>query len=128
MTATATRTATGTTTVVGFTGVSKSFGDVRAVADLTLSLHPGETVALLGPNGAGKSTALDLLLGLRTPDTGTVELFGTSPRQAIAQGRVGAMLQSGGLMNEVTVREIVQLACDLHPRAYPRTRCWRRPI
>lgn len=119
MTATATRTATGTTTVVGFTGVSKSFGDVRAVADLTLSLHPGETVALLGPNGAGKSTALDLLLGLRTPDTGTVELFGTSPRQAIAQGRVGAMLQSGGLMNEVTVREIVQLACDLHPRAYP---------
>jgi ABC-2 type transport system ATP-binding protein len=108
-----------TTTVVGFKGVSKSFGDVRAVADLTLELHPGETVALLGPNGAGKSTALDLLLGLRMPDAGTVELFGGSPRQAIARGRVGAMLQSGGLMEDVTVREIIQLACDLHPRAHP---------
>ncbi|MDX6314397.1 MAG: type transport system ATP-binding protein, partial [Streptomyces sp.] len=105
--------------MVGFKGVSKSFGDVRAVADLTLELHPGETVALLGPNGAGKSTALDLLLGLRMPDAGTVELFGGSPRQAIARGRVGAMLQSGGLMEDVTVREIIQLACDLHPRAHP---------
>jgi ABC-2 type transport system ATP-binding protein len=119
MTATAIHATAGPTTpVVGFTGVSRSFGDVRAVADLTLDLHPGETVALLGPNGAGKSTALDLLLGLRTPDAGTVRLFGGSPRQAIAQGRVGAMLQSGGLMDEVTVREIVQLACDLHPKAY----------
>jgi ABC-2 type transport system ATP-binding protein len=92
---------------------------VHAVAALSLTLHPGETVALLGPNGAGKSTALDLLLGLRTADSGTVELFGTTPREAITQGRVGAMLQSGGLMEEVTVREIVRLACDLHPRAYP---------
>jgi ABC-2 type transport system ATP-binding protein len=122
MTATATPTTTATTettAVVDFADVSKSFGEVHAVAGLSLTLHPGETVALLGPNGAGKSTALDLLLGLRTPDTGTVRLFGTSPRQAITQGRVGAMLQSGGLMDEVTVREIVKLACDLHPRAYP---------
>jgi ABC-2 type transport system ATP-binding protein len=124
MTATASRTtgsATGTpaTAAVHFADVSKSFGEVHAVAALSLTLHPGETVALLGPNGAGKSTALDLLLGLRTADSGTVELFGTTPREAITQGRVGAMLQSGGLMEEVTVREIVRLACDLHPRAYP---------
>lgn len=123
MTATATRTtgsATGTpSTAVHFADVSKSFGDVHAVASLSLTLHPGETVALLGPNGAGKSTALDLLLGLRTADSGTVRVFGTTPREAITQGRVGAMLQSGGLMEEVTVREIVRLACDLHPRAYP---------
>lgn len=105
--------------VVGFSGVNKSFGPVHAVADLTLTLHPGETVALLGPNGAGKSSALDLLLGLRNPDSGTVQVFGTTPAQAIAQGRVGAMLQSGGLMEDVTVREIVSLACALHPRAYP---------
>ncbi|MEU5419807.1 ABC transporter ATP-binding protein [Streptomyces sp. NPDC001407] len=105
--------------VVSFENVSKSYGEVRAVADLDLQLHPGETVALLGPNGAGKSSTLDLLLGLRTPDAGRVELFGTSPQQAIAQGKVGAMLQSGGLMEEVKVRELVKLACDLHPRAYP---------
>lgn len=107
-----------TTTVVAFEQVSKAFGEVRAVDGLTLALHPGETVALLGPNGAGKSTTLDLLLGLKQPDAGSVRLFGTGPREAIVAGRVGAMLQSGGLMDEVTVAELVRLACDLHPRPY----------
>ncbi|MGN9756502.1 ABC transporter ATP-binding protein [Streptomyces sp. SD31] len=107
-----------TTTVVAFDQVSKSYGNVRAVDRLTLALYPGETVALLGPNGAGKSTTLDLLLGLKQPDGGAVRLCDTSPREAIVAGRVGAMLQSGGLMDEVTVAELVRLACDLHPRPY----------
>jgi ABC-2 type transport system ATP-binding protein len=112
--------ASGTTgPVVSFSQVNKSFGQVRAVSDLSLTLHAGETVALLGPNGAGKSTALDLLLGLRNADSGTVEVFGGTPARAINKGRVGAMLQSGGLMEEVKVRELVKLACDLHPKAYP---------
>ncbi|MEU8822595.1 ABC transporter ATP-binding protein [Streptomyces sp. NPDC048636] len=104
---------------VRFERVTKNYGDVRAVDGLDLTLHPGETVALLGPNGAGKSSTLDLLLGLRHPDSGSVEVFGTTPRQAIARGRVGAMLQSGCLMEEVTVRELVGLACDLHPKGHP---------
>ncbi|QEU92030.1 ABC transporter ATP-binding protein [Streptomyces kanamyceticus] len=103
---------------VRFEQVTKSYGDVRAVDALTLDLRPGETVALLGPNGAGKSSTLDLLLGLRQPDSGTVRVFGTSPREAITAGRVGAMLQSGGLMDEVTVKELVRLACALHPRPH----------
>ncbi|PNE39109.1 MULTISPECIES: ABC transporter ATP-binding protein [Streptomyces] len=124
MTTTATTTATtaqdaGRAPVVSFQGVSKSYGAVRAVADLHLELHPGETVALLGPNGAGKSSTLDLLLGLRTPDAGSVSLFGATPQRAIQQGKVGAMLQSGGLMEGVKVRELVQLARDLHPQGYP---------
>ncbi|MFJ2767743.1 ABC transporter ATP-binding protein [Streptomyces sp. NPDC087300] len=106
------------TPAVRFEQVTKSYGDVRAVDALTLDLRPGETVALLGPNGAGKSSTLDLLLGLRQPDSGTVRVFGTSPREAITAGRVGAMLQSGGLMDEVTVRELVRLACALHPRPH----------
>ncbi|MEU6478254.1 ABC transporter ATP-binding protein [Streptomyces sp. NPDC047017] len=106
------------TAVVAFEQVTKSYGNVRAVDGLTLTLHPGETVALLGPNGAGKSTTLDLLLGLKNPDSGTVRVFGTGPREAITAGHVGAMLQSGGLMEEVTVAELVRLACDLHPRRY----------
>ncbi|CAL9441607.1 ABC transporter ATP-binding protein [Streptomyces althioticus] len=108
-----------TTDTVVFDRVTKSYGDVRAVDDLTLTLRPGETVALLGPNGAGKSTTLDLLLGLKRPDSGSVTVLGTGPREAIVAGRVGAMLQSGGLMDEVTVAELVRLACGLHPRPYP---------
>ncbi|MFJ2232366.1 ABC transporter ATP-binding protein [Streptomyces sp. NPDC087859] len=107
-----------TTTAVEFDQVRKAYGEVRAVDGLTLALYPGETVALLGPNGAGKSTTLDLLLGLRNPDSGSVRLFGGGAREAIVAGRVGAMLQSGGLMDEVTVAELVRLACDLHPRPY----------
>ncbi|SHH99387.1 ABC-2 type transport system ATP-binding protein [Streptomyces sp. 3214.6] len=109
---------TTTAPVVGFDQVSKSFGEVRAVDGLSLTLRPGETVALLGPNGAGKSTTLDLLLGLKHPDSGAVRLFGATPREAIVAGRVGAMLQSGGLMDEVTVAELVRLACALHPKPY----------
>ncbi|MFD5949601.1 ABC transporter ATP-binding protein [Streptomyces collinus] len=109
---------TTTAPVVAFDQVSKAYDAVRAVDGLTLGLSPGQTVALLGPNGAGKSTTLDLLLGLKRPDSGTVRIFGTSPRDAIVAGRVGAMLQSGGLMDEVTVAELVRLACDLHPKPY----------
>ncbi|GAA0307409.1 ABC transporter ATP-binding protein [Streptomyces polychromogenes] len=109
----------GSGTVVSFQNVTKSYGQVKAVDGLTLELHPGETVALLGPNGAGKSSTLDLLLGLRPADSGTVSLFGTTPREAVTAGRVGAMLQSGGLMEEVTVRELITLGCALHPRPYP---------
>ncbi|WP_373308174.1 ABC transporter ATP-binding protein [Streptomyces humidus] len=109
---------TQTAPVVDFDQVSRNFGNVRAVDGLTLSLRPGETVALLGPNGAGKSTTLDLLLGLKQPDSGAVRVFGGTAREAIVAGRVGAMLQSGGLMDEVTVAELVGLACALHPRPY----------
>ncbi|MET7690655.1 ABC transporter ATP-binding protein [Streptomyces sp. NPDC005483] len=110
---------TTTAPVVAFDQVSKAYGEVRAVDGLALTLRPGETVALLGPNGAGKSTTLDLLLGLKQPDSGSVRLFGTTPREAIVAGQVGAMLQSGGLMDEVTVAELVKLACALHPKPYP---------
>ena len=110
---------TTTASVVAFRQVSKAYDSVMAVDGLTLTLYPGQTVALLGPNGAGKSTTLDLLLGLRNPDSGTIDLFGAGPREAITAGRVGAMLQSGGLMDEVTVAELVRLACALHPRPYP---------
>ncbi|MGW1254027.1 ABC transporter ATP-binding protein [Streptomyces sp. NPDC002513] len=113
-----TTTVAATAPVAGFDQVTKAYGEVRAVDGLTLRLHPGETVALLGPNGAGKSTTLDLLLGLKHPDSGSVRVFGTSPREAIVAGRVGAMLQSGGLMDEVTVAELVKLACALHPKPY----------
>ncbi len=109
----------GTGPVVSFDNVSKHYGNLKAVDALSLDLRPGETVALLGPNGAGKSTSLDMLLSLRKPTSGRIRMFGTDPYHAVKNGRVGAMLQSGGLMPEVTVRELVTLIAGFHPRPVP---------
>jgi ABC-2 type transport system ATP-binding protein len=101
-------------------GLTKTFrtpsGPVRAVRGIDIAIAPGETVALLGPNGAGKSTTIDMLLGLAEPDAGTVSLFGGTPADAIASGRVGAMLQTGGLLRDLTVRELVSMMAVLYPR------------
>ena len=109
----------GTGPVVSFDNVSKHYGSLRAVDRLSLDLRAGETVALLGPNGAGKSTSLDMLLALRKPTSGRIRMFGSDPYHAVQAGRVGAMLQSGGLMPEVTVRELVTLVTGLQPHPVP---------
>ena len=100
-------------------GLVKSYGQVRAVRDLDVTIEAGETVALLGPNGAGKSTTIDMLLGLQTPDQGSVALFGQSPREAISAGRVGAMLQTGALIRDLTVRELVGTMASLYEHPLP---------
>lgn len=102
--------------VVALDGVSKGFGPVRALDRLALGFHSGETVALLGPNGAGKTTAIEIMLGLQQPDSGTARLFGDTPREAIRAGRVGSMLQSGGLTGQVSVRELLTSIRSAYPR------------
>jgi ABC-2 type transport system ATP-binding protein len=82
-------------------------------------VRAGETVALLGPNGAGKSTTVDLLLGLQEPDDGSVDLFGGPPQRAVAAGRIGAMLQGGGVLRDLTVRELLAMMAALFPRPLP---------
>jgi len=116
----------GTGQVVSFDNVSKHYGSLKAVDGLTLELRGGETVALLGPNGAGKSTSLDMLLALRKPTSGKIRMFGSDPYHAVKSGQVGAMLQSGGLMPEVTVRELVTLVTGLHPKPVPVATTLRR--
>jgi ABC-2 type transport system ATP-binding protein len=116
----------GTGPVVSFENVSKHYGSLKAVDGLSLELRPGETVALLGPNGAGKSTSLDMLLALRKPTSGKIRMFGEDPYHAVKSGKVGAMLQSGGLMPEVTVRELITLVAGLHPRPVPVATTMRR--
>src|SRR5215469_9078878 len=69
----------GSTPVVSFVNVSKHYGNLKAVDGLSLDLRAGETVALLGPNGAGKSTSLDMLLALRKPTSGKIQMFGSDP-------------------------------------------------
>jgi len=92
-----------------------SNGPIEAVRGIDVEIEPGETVALLGPNGAGKSTTLDMLLGLTPPDSGTVTLFGSKPEDAVDRGAVGAMLQSGALIRDLTVRELVAQMASLYP-------------
>src|SRR4051794_24041190 len=100
-------------------GLHKSYGTVHAVRGVDLDIAPGETVALLGPNGAGKSTTIDMLLGLSRPDAGSVDIFGLTPQQAIAQGAIGAMLQTGGLIQGLTVRELLVMMAALYPNPLP---------
>src|SRR2546422_3297701 len=95
-------------------GLTKRFGRVTAVDGASVEVARGEVVALLGPNGAGKSTTIDMMLGLTRPDRGDATVYGLAPTEAIAQGRVGALLQSGGLLPDLTVAEIVRLTAALH--------------
>ena len=100
-------------------GLRKHFGDVRAVDGVDLAIAPGEVVALLGPNGAGKSTTIDMLLGLTRPDAGRISVFGMPPDRATAAGAVGAMLQTGSLIQGLTVREIIEMLASLYPQPMP---------
>ncbi|WP_019928668.1 ABC transporter ATP-binding protein [Nocardia sp. BMG111209] len=113
----------GTGPAIEIRGLTKSFrtrtGLVRAVDGLDLVVAPGEIVAFLGPNGAGKSTAIDMLLGLLRPDAGQVLVFGGTPAEAIAAGRISAVLQSGGLLPDVTVAETVRMVAALHAAPRP---------
>jgi ABC-2 type transport system ATP-binding protein len=90
-------------------------GPVRAVRGIDISIAEGETVALLGPNGAGKSTTIDTMLGLTHPDGGAVSLFGRTPREAVDRGMVGGMLQTGELIRDLSVRELIQVMASIYP-------------
>ena len=89
-------------------------GPVVAVDGVDLEVASGEIVAFLGPNGAGKTTTLDICLGLVAPTGGSVEVFGGTPRDAVRAGQVSAVLQSGGLLRDLTVGETVRVIAALH--------------
>jgi ABC-2 type transport system ATP-binding protein len=95
--------------------LAKSYGPIEAVRGIDVAIEPGETVALLGPNGAGKSTTIEMLLGLTRPDRGTVEIFGAPPQEAVSRGAVGAMLQTGALIRDLYVRELITMVASLYP-------------
>ena len=100
-------------------GVHKRYGQVEALRNVDLTVPAGQVVAVLGPNGAGKTTAVELMLGLRRPTSGTVRLFGGDPRAAGVRARRGAMLQESGLPELLTIAELVRLFRAYYPRPLP---------
>ncbi|WP_310964151.1 ABC transporter ATP-binding protein [Nocardioides terrisoli] len=102
---------------VRLTAVTKHFGAVHAVRGIDLTIQPGEIVAFLGPNGAGKTTTIDMLLGLSKPTAGSIEILGMQPRAAVARGLVSAVMQTGGLLKDLTVRETARYMASLFSTA-----------
>ncbi|GAB3663839.1 metal ABC transporter ATP-binding protein [Halopiger thermotolerans] len=103
--------------VVKLEDVSFAYGEQLAVDDVTLTVEAGDFLGLIGPNGSGKTTLLQLMLGLLSPDSGSVELFG-QPVDEFEQGeRIGYVSQqatSGGGAMPVTVRECVRMGRFAH--------------
>jgi ABC-2 type transport system ATP-binding protein len=87
--------------------VTRRYGEALALAGVSLEIRPGELVGLLGPNGAGKTTLLNLLVGLRRPTSGLVEIFGGDPRRAANRRLIGVTPQETGLPPTLRVGECV---------------------
>jgi len=99
--------------------VTKRFGEVVALDDVSLAVGAGELVGMLGPNGAGKSTLLSLVSGQRKPDAGTVRLFGGDPRDARSRVSLGITPQETGLPATLKVREVVDFVGGHYPDPVP---------
>jgi ABC-2 type transport system ATP-binding protein len=125
---TVTSTASGGTPApaVELRAVSKHFGSVQAVRDVGVRISSGEIVAILGPNGAGKTSTIDMILGLSHPTSGEVRVYGMAPRQAISRGLVSAVMQTGGLLKDLTVGETVEYTASLFAQAQEPAEALRR--
>ncbi len=101
-------------------GLSKAFGGVRAVSDVSFTVDAGELLAMIGPNGAGKTTCFNMVNGQLAPDSGSIRLEGKSllgkaPRE-ICRAGVGRTFQVTATFGSMTVRENVQVALLSHAR------------
>jgi ABC-2 type transport system ATP-binding protein len=109
----------GSAAAVDLKGVRRSFGAVRAVDGIDLRVELGEIAALLGPNGAGKTTTIDMILGLGRPDAGSVSVLDMAPAAAVSRGLVAAVMQTGGLLKDLTVRETLRLTASVFAESRP---------
>lgn len=104
-------------TAIAVDRLTKRFGDLVAVDDVSFEVPDGQLVAVLGPNGAGKTTTLEILEGFTAPTSGTVRVLGTDPHRGDRRfrARIGLVLQSTSLDAEITVRETLNTFAQLYP-------------
>ena len=100
------------TAVVEVAGVSRLFGDFRAVDAVDLRIEPGEVVGLIGANGAGKTTLIRMILGLLRPTSGTIRLFG-EPHSRELRSRIGYVPQNLGLYKDLTADENLEFRASV---------------
>src|SRR5262249_42889570 len=102
--------------VIEVTDLRKSYGSQKAVDGVTFSVEEGEIFGILGPNGAGKTTTVEMIAGLRTPDTGSIRVLGLDPRHDREQLRslVGVQLQESELPDRLTVGEALDLFASFY--------------
>ncbi len=94
----------------------KAYGELRAVDGVSFEVQTGEFFGILGPNGAGKTTTLEMMEGLRKPDSGSVSLFGESPwpRNPRLLPRIGVQLQASAFFERLTAREQIRTFASLY--------------
>ena len=103
--------------VISVEHLAKRYGDVEAVADVSFEVQRGEIFGLLGPNGAGKTTSVECAQGLRTPDSGRVDVLGLDPttQASVLRQRIGAQLQESSLPQRLRVGEALALFSSFQP-------------
>jgi ABC-2 type transport system ATP-binding protein len=104
------------TDAVAVADIRKSYGDLKAVDGVSFAVAEGEFFGILGPNGAGKTTTLEIIEGLREPDSGTVALLGESPwpRNPKLLPRIGVQLQASSFFEKLTAREQLETFGSLY--------------
>jgi ABC-2 type transport system ATP-binding protein len=99
----------------------KRYGSTRAVDDISFAVQPGEIFGIIGPNGAGKTTTVEILSGMRSPDSGIVCVLGLDPQRQVEELRqkTGVQLQAGALPDQMRVWEALDLFHSFYRHAAP---------
>ena len=114
--------------IVQVENLTKKYGAVEALRGVSFEVHAGEVFGLLGPNGAGKTTTIEILEGLRTPDSGRVSVCGLDPQRSGTsyKQQIGAVLQSTALPEKLRVSEALKLFASFYSRRRDTTDLLRR--
>jgi ABC-2 type transport system ATP-binding protein len=92
----------------------KQFGKLRAVDNLSMTIHAGETYGLIGPNGSGKTTLIRMVVGLVRPTSGTIQVMNERMPNGKVAAQLGYMTQLTALYNDLTARENMRFFCNVY--------------